>query len=121
MVSAEPITSLLDRLVKRCKFKVGQILSDFIVAGGLLELAVGARRVVDPFAREIVGLGDGLGRLLNRDFFGLGHGQNDWVRLGVLPHHPEEETRQVDRVDELAPRLSSAPDDERLVFLGARV
>ena len=70
---------------------------------------------------EVVSLGHGLGGFFDGDLLRLGNGEDDGVGLGVLAHHPQEESRQIHRVDELTPGLTRSPNDEGLVFGGAGV
>lgn len=118
---AEPVAGLLDGLVEGSELEVRKVLAEFVVASGLLELTVRSGSVEDPLSGEAVGLGDCLGGLLDGDLLGLGDGENDWLGLFVLAHHPEEKSGQIDRVDKLTTSLTSSPNGEWFVLGGASV
>jgi len=63
VVLGEPVASLLDGLVEWSEFEVGQVLSKFVVASGLFELAIRSGSVVDPLAGEETGKIDGVDEL----------------------------------------------------------
>lgn len=121
VVLGEPVASLLDGFVEGGELEVGQVLSELVVASGLFELAIGAGGVVDPLAGEAIASSDGLGGFFDGDFVLLGDGENDWLWLIVRSHDPQEETGEIDGVDELSSSFASSPDGEGLVLLGADV
>ena len=83
VVLREPVAGLLDGFIEWSEFEVGQVLSEFVVASGLFELAIRSGSVVDPLALEAVASCDSLGGFFDGDLVLFGDGEDDWLWLIV--------------------------------------
>ena len=106
-------------LVERRELEPGVLdeTQEFLVARRLPVLAVRLRRVELVLSLEAHSLDDRVRDILDRHLLVLADRENERLNVVVIAQLPDEELREVARVDELPERLARAPDDERRVVL----
>ena len=106
-------------LVERRELEPGVLdeTQEFLVARRLPVLAVRLRRVELVLSLEAHSLDDRVRDILDRHLLVLADRENERLNVVVVAQLPDEELREVARVNELPERLARAPDDERRVVL----
>ncbi len=104
-------------LLKRRELEVTDQRKQLLVRRRLAELAVRLRRVEAVLAREAHRADDRIRGLPDAHLLVLADGEDERLDVVVLAQHPDEELREVARVDELPQGLAGSPHDVRRAVL----